>query len=193
MARVCVFCASTRGVRPVYAAAAAAFGAALVDGGHSLVYGGGNVGLMGVVADAVLAAGGEVDGVIPHALMAREIGHTGVTRLHVVDSMHARKQLMADLSDAFVALPGGVGTFEELFEAITWTQLGLHRKPCGLLNVAGFYDGLLAFLDHAWTEGFIKPETRAIVAAGTDPGALLATLLATTVPPVPQWISADER
>ena len=164
-----------------------------MDGGHSLVYGGGNVGLMGVIADAVMAQGGEVVGVIPHTLMAREIGHTGVTRLHVVDSMHERKALMADLSDAFVALPGGVGTFEELFEAITWTQLGLHRKPCGLLNVDGFYDGLLQFLDHAWAEGFIKPETRAIVSAGTDPAALLRTLLATPMPAVPQWISARER
>ena len=166
---------------------------ALVAGGHSLVYGGGNVGLMGVVADAVLAAGGEVVGVIPHTLMEREIGHTRVTRLHVVDSMHERKALMADLSDAFVALPGGVGTFEELFEAITWTQLGLHRKPCGLLNVDGFYDGLLRFLDHAWAEGFIKPETRAIVSSDTDPEALLQRLLATPMPAVPQWISPRER
>ncbi len=193
MARICVFCASTPGLRPSYAEGARALARALVDGGHSLVYGGGNVGLMGVIADAVMAQGGEVVGVIPHTLMAREIGHTGVTRLHVADSMHERKALMADLSDAFVALPGGVGTFEELFEAITWTQLGLHRKPCGLLNVDGFYDGLLQFLDHAWAEGFIKPETRAIVSAGTDPAALLRTLLATPMPAVPQWISARER
>ena len=193
MARICVFCASTPGLRPSYAEGARALARALVEGGHSLVYGGGNVGLMGVIADAVMAQGGEVVGVIPHTLMAREIGHTGVTRLHVVDSMHERKALMADLSDAFVALPGGVGTFEELFEAITWTQLGLHRKPCGLLNVDGFYDGLLQFLDHAWAEGFIKPETRAIVSAGTDPAALLRTLLATPMPAVPQWISARER
>ena len=131
---------------------------------------------MGVVADAVLAAGGEVIGVIPHALMAREIGHAGVTSMHVVDSMHERKALMADQADAFVALPGGVGTFEELFEAITWTQLGVHAKPCGLLNVDGFYDDLLRFLDHAWTEGFIKPETRAIVKASADPHELLDQL-----------------
>lgn len=193
MARICVFCGSTPGNRPSYADAARALGAAIVDGGHSLVYGGGNVGLMGAVADAVLAAGGEVVGVIPHTLMTREIGHTGVTRLHVVDSMHQRKALMADLSDAFVALPGGVGTFEELFEAITWTQLGLHRKACGLLNVDGFYDGLLAFLDHTWAEGFIKPETRAILSSGTDPAELIARLLATRMPPVPQWISPRER
>lgn len=193
MARICVFCGSTSGIRPSYAEGARALARALVDGGHTLVYGGGNVGLMGVIADAVLAAGGEAVGVIPHTLMEREIGHTSVTRLHVVDSMHERKALMADLSDAFVALPGGVGTFEELFEAITWTQLGLHRKPCGLLNVDGFYDGLLQFLDHAWAEGFIKPETRAIVSAGTDPAELLQRLLATTMPAVPQWISPRER
>ena len=144
-------------------------------------------------AGPLRAAGGDVVGVIPHTLMEREIGHTGVTRLHVVDSMHERKALMADLSDAFVALPGGVGTFEELFEAITWTQLGLHRKPCGLLNVDGFYDGLLQFLDHAWTEGFIKPETRAIVSSDTDPEVLLQRLLATPMPAVPQWISPRER
>ena len=193
MARICVFCASTPGLRPSYAEGTRALARALVAGGHSLVYGGGNVGLMGVVADAVLAGGGEVVGVIPHTLMEREIGHTSVTRLHVVDSMHERKALMADLSDAFVALPGGVGTFEELFEAITWTQLGLHRKPCGLLNVDGFYDGLLHFLDHAWAEGFIKPETRAIVSSDTDPEALLQRLLATQMPAVPQWISPRER
>ena len=193
MARICVFCASTPGLRPSYAEGASALARALVDGGHTLVYGGGNVGLMGVIADAVLSAGGEAVGVIPHTLMAREIGHTGVTRLHVVDSMHERKALMADLSDAFVALPGGVGTFEELFEAITWTQLGLHRKPCGLLNVDGFYNGLLQFLDHAWAEGFIKPETRAIISAGSDPAELLQRLLATTMPPVPQWISPRQR
>mgnify|MGYP001221535450 FL=1 len=193
MARICVFCGSTAGIRPAYAEGARALAGALVSGGHTLVYGGGNVGLMGVLADAVLAAGGEAVGVIPHTLMEREIGHTGATRLHVVDSMHERKALMADLSDAFVALPGGVGTFEELFEAITWTQLGLHRKPCGLLNVDGFYDGLLQFLDHAWTEGFIKPETRAIVSAGTDPAVLIERLLATRMPSVPQWISSRER
>lgn len=193
MARICVFCGSTSGNRPSFAEGARALARALVADGHTLVYGGGNVGLMGVVSDAVMAAGGEVVGVIPHTLMEREIGHTGVSRLHVVDSMHERKALMADLSDAFVALPGGVGTFEELFEAITWTQLGLHRKPCGLLNVDGFYDGLLQFLDHAWTEGFIKPETRAIVSSGTDAADLLRRLLATPMPAVPQWISARER
>ena len=192
MSRICVFCASTHGVRPEYAEATRAFGRRLVARGHSLVYGGGNVGLMGVVADAVLEAGGDVAGVIPPARMARGIGPGGVPRLHVVDSMHERKALMAELSDAFVALPGGVGTFEELFEAITWTQLGLHRKPCGLLNVAGFYDGLIAFLDHAWAEGFIKPETRAIVTASRDADTLLDRLLATEIPSVPRWITSKD-
>ncbi|MGE0816450.1 MAG: TIGR00730 family Rossman fold protein [Vicinamibacterales bacterium] len=192
MARICVFCGSSSGVRAEYAASARALAGVLAADGHTLVYGGGNVGLMGVIADAMLAAGGEVVGVIPHALIAREIGHGGVTTLHVVDSMHERKARMADLSDAFIALPGGVGTFEELFEAITWTQLGLHRKPCGLLNVGGFYDGLLAFLDHAWAEGFIKPETRAVVSAGDDPAALVDRLLGTVVPAVPRWITRQQ-
>lgn len=181
------------GTRPEFVAAAQALARELASRRLGLVYGGGNVGLMGVLADAMLEAGGDVVGVIPHALMAREIGHGGVPTLHVVDSMHERKALMADLADAFIALPGGVGTLEELFEAITWTQLGLHRKPCGLLNVAGFYDGLLQFLDHAWHEGFIKPETRIVVHAHTDPGALLEALIATTLPDVPRWITRDDR
>ncbi len=190
--RICVFCASTPGSRPGYAAAARALARLLAERGDTLVYGGGNVGLMGVVADAMLEAGGEVVGVIPHALMAREIGHTGLTRLHVVDSMHERKARMADESDAFIALPGGVGTFEEWFEAVTWTQLGLHRKPCGLLNVEGFYDDLIRFMEHAWTEGFIKPETRAIVRYASEASALLDALATVQLPVVPTWITRDE-
>jgi uncharacterized protein (TIGR00730 family) len=193
MRRVCVFCGSSHGVRPAYSDAARSLGQALVARGLGLVYGGGKVGLMGVVADAVLAAGGDVVGVIPHALMAREIGHAGLTTMHVVDSMHERKALMADVADAFIALPGGVGTFEELFEAITWTQLGLHAKPCGLLNVDGFYDDLLRFLDHAWVEGFIKPETRAIVKASADARELLDLLDGAVMPAVPRWITRAER
>jgi uncharacterized protein (TIGR00730 family) len=193
MRRICVFCGSTAGARRDYASAARAVARALASRRLGLVYGGGNVGLMGVVADEMLAAGGEVVGVIPHALMAREIGHGSLTTLHVVDSMHERKALMADLSDAFLALPGGVGTLEELFEAITWTQLGLHRKPCGLLNVAGFYDGLLAFLEHAGTEGFIKPETRMAFRTDVDPGRLVDALLAAPLPDVPRWITREER
>ena len=192
MRRICVFCGSTPGVRSEYAAAARELARALAARGDVLVYGGGNVGLMGVVADAMLEAGGEVVGVIPHALMAREIGHTGVTTLHVVDSMHERKALMADLADAFIALPGGIGTFEEWFEAVTWTQLGLHRKPCGLLNAHGFYDDLIRFMKHAWTEGFIKPETRAIVRYGADPAALLDDLDGVTMPVVPAWITRGQ-
>ena len=193
MRRICVFCGSSSGTRPEYADAARALARELVARRLGMVYGGGTVGLMGVVADAMLAAGGDVVGVIPHALMAREIGHPGVTALHVVDSMHERKALMADLADAFIALPGGVGTLEEVFEAITWTQLGVHRKPCGLLNVAGFYDGLLQFMDHAWAEGFIKPETRVIVQANADPAALLDSLNPAAVPEVPRWITRGER
>jgi uncharacterized protein (TIGR00730 family) len=193
MQRVCVFCGSSHGVRPAYADAARALGQALVARGCGLVYGGGNVGLMGVIADTVLAAGGDVVGVIPHALMAREIGHPGLSTMLVVDSMHERKALMADHADAFVALPGGVGTLEELFEAITWTQLGVHAKPVGLLNVDGFYDGLLRFLDHGLAEGFIRPETRAIVPASDDPDTLLDRLAVTVLPPVPRWITRATR
>ena len=157
-----------------------------------LVYGGGNVGLMGVIADAALAAGGEVIGVIPKSLADREVAHHGVTDLRIVDSMHTRKAMMADLSDAFVAMPGGVGTFEELFEAITWTQLGLHRKPCGLLNVAGFYTPLALFIDQAVSDGFIKPVHRAAIVVDDDPVRLLDTLTTIDLPDVPKWIKRDE-
>jgi uncharacterized protein (TIGR00730 family) len=193
MQRVCVFCGSSAGARPAYTAAARALGATLAAQGLGLVYGGANVGLMKAVADAALAAGGEVIGVIPESLMARELGHPGLSALHVVSSMHTRKALMADQADAFVALPGGFGTFEEFFEVVTWTQLGLHAKPCGLLNVAGFYDPLLAFLDHASAERFIKAETRGIVVADDDPAALLDRLRTMTVPQVPKWITEEER
>ena len=167
-------------------------GALLAKRGIGLVYGGGNVGLMGVVADAALAAGGEVIGVIPHSLAEREIAHAGVTTLHVVDSMHTRKAMMAELSDAFVAMPGGVGTFEEFFEAVTWTQLGLHRKPCGLLNVSAFYSPLAAFIDSAVTEGFIKPVHRAAIVVDDNPARLLDTLATVKLPDVPKWIRRDE-
>jgi uncharacterized protein (TIGR00730 family) len=193
MRRICVFCGSASGTRPEYAEAARALARELTARTVGLVFGGGKVGLMGVVADEMLAAGGDVVGVIPHALMAREIGHAGVTTLHVVDSMHERKTMMADLADAFIALPGGIGTFEEWFEAVTWTQLGLHRKPCGLLNVGGFYDDLLRFMDHAWAEGFIKPETRAIVQSSADPAALLDLLDGVDVPALPRWITRSDR
>jgi len=192
MKRVCVFCGSSVGSKAVYAEAAGEMGRLIASKGIGLVYGGGNVGLMGVVADAVLEAGGEVIGVIPRALADREIAHTGLTRLQVVDSMHTRKAMMAELSDAFIAMPGGVGTFEEFFEAITWTQLGLHRKPCGLLNVDGFYSPLERFIDQAVTEGFIRPVHRAAIVVDEDPNRLLERLSTIDMPDVPKWIRPDE-
>jgi uncharacterized protein (TIGR00730 family) len=167
-------------------------GALLARRNVGIVYGGGNVGLMGVLANSALAAGGEVIGVIPQALADREIAHAGLTELHIVDSMHTRKAMMADLSDAFVAMPGGVGTFEEFFEAVTWTQLGLHRKPCGLLNVNAFYSPLAAFIDLAVTEGFIKPVHRAAIVVDDDPERLINTLATLRLPDVPKWIRRDE-
>lgn len=192
MNRVCVFCGSSVGVRRVYAEAARDIGRLIASRGIGLVYGGGNVGLMGVVAEAALDAGGEVIGVIPGALADREIAHQGLTTLHVVDSMHTRKAMMADLSDAFIAMPGGVGTFEEFFEAVTWTQLGLHRKPCGLLNVDGFYTPLALFIDQAVSEGFIRPVHRAAIVVDGDPARLLDTLSTIDLPDVPKWIRRDE-
>ena len=158
-----------------------------------LVYGGGNVGLMGVLADAVLRAGGEAVGVIPANLMAREVGHKGLTKIHVVHSMHERKALMADLSDAFVALPGGFGTLEEFCEVVTWTQLGLHAKPCGILNVLGFYTPLLAMFDHAVEERFLKPENRALVLAWESASELLRALEEWRPIHVEKWLSRETR
>jgi uncharacterized protein (TIGR00730 family) len=174
--RICVFCGSSVGSRPAYAAAARELGRTLAERGLGIVFGGGKVGLMGVLADAALAAGGEAIGVIPEALVAREIGHNGLTRLHVVRSMHQRKTLMADLADAFIALPGGYGTFEEYFEAVTWTHLGIHKKPCGLLNVDGYYDALLALLGRAVADGFIREANRALVLDAPDVPTLLQKL-----------------
>ncbi len=192
MTSVCVFCGSSAGELPAYTHAARAMGTAIGDRGYELVYGGGNVGLMGVVADAVLARGGKVTGVIPEALMAREIGHTGLTDLRVVSSMHERKAMMASLADVFIAMPGGFGTFEEFFEVVTWTQLGLHAKPAGLLNVEGFYDPLISFLDRAAEAGFIKLPHRAMVLDDGDPTRLLDRLLATEPPTVIKWITPRE-
>ena len=192
MRRLCVFCGSSVGNQAAYVDAAEAMGRLLAKRRIGLVYGGGHVGLMGVIANAVIEGGGEAIGVIPQALFDREIGHTGITDLRVVDSMHTRKAMMAELADAFVAMPGGVGTFEEFFEAVTWTQLGLHRKPCGLLNVAGFYAPLAAFIDQAVSEGFIKPIHRAAIVVDDDPERLLDTLSTIEVPDVPKWIRRDE-
>ena len=193
MRSLCVFCGSTNGINPAFAAATRELGRLLAARRIGVVYGGGNVGLMGVLADAVIDAGGDITGVIPHALVARELAHQGVTKLHVVESMHTRKQLMADLADGFMALPGGFGTLEEFAEAVTWTQLGLHAKPCGLLNVAGFYDGLLAFLAHARAEEFLRPSHGAIVVADADPATLVDRLARWTPPDVTRWITPGEE
>jgi len=182
--RLCVFCGSSSGRNPAFTAAAEELGCELARRGLGLVYGGGNVGLMGVVADAVLDAGGEAIGVIPEALMAREVGHLGLTKLHIVRSMHERKALMAELADGFVALPGGFGTFEEFFEVVTWAQLGFHAKPCALLNVTGFFDPLLRLLDGAVTDGFIQPAARQSVMVECTVPALLDRLAAFRAPRV---------
>jgi uncharacterized protein (TIGR00730 family) len=190
MKRVCVFAGSSPGRRPEYRTAAAALGRALAARGIGVVYGGAHVGLMGVLADTALGAGGEVIGVIPRALVSRELAHTGLTDLHVVQSMHERKALMADLSDGFIALPGGWGTLDELFEILTWAQLGLHHKPSGLLNVQGYFDPLLAFIDHSIVEGFVRPDYRRLVVVADGAEALL-DLLATPAPPaIEKWIDS---
>jgi uncharacterized protein (TIGR00730 family) len=191
--RICVFCASSPGAVPEYAAAARATGRVLAERNIGVVYGGGNVGLMGALADATLAAGGEVIGVIPKPLVDREVAHTGLTRLHVVSTMHERKQLMHDLSDAFIALPGGFGTFEELFETLTWGQLGMHRKPCGLYNVLGYYDPLLQLLEGAVKARLLRPEHRALLLDDTSPDALLAKLATFEPPAVTKWIDRGEE
>jgi uncharacterized protein (TIGR00730 family) len=191
MKRICIYCGSSSGLRPDYADAARAMGAALAHRGMELVYGGGCVGLMGILADATMAAGGTVIGVIPQALMDKEVGHTRLTELRIVGSMHERKAVMAEMSDAFIALPGGYGTLEEFCEVLTWAQLGFHRKPHGLLNVAGFYDPLLQFFDHAVTEAFVRPIHRDLIVAETDPGRLLDILARTQVPNLDKWIGRD--
>ncbi|MHB8295019.1 MAG: LOG family protein [Acidimicrobiales bacterium] len=182
MRAVCVFSGSNPGLRAEYLAAAQALGTEIATRGMRLVYGGASVGLMAAVADAALAAGGDVVGVIPRHLVDAEISHRGLTELRVTSTMHERKAKMAELSDGFVALPGGLGTLEEIVEALTWSQLGLHAKPCSFLDTAGYYQPLLAFLDHAVAECFVLPAHRDLVLSGTDPGALLASM-ATWVPP----------
>ena len=176
MKRVCVFCGSNAGLRAEYRKAAQDLAVGLVRQGLGLVYGGGNVGLMGYLADAVLQAGGQVIGVIPRALRDREVAHRGVTELRIVDTMHQRKAVMHDLADAFLTLPGGFGTLDEFFEMLTWSQLGIHAKPCGLLNVAGYYDNLLAMLDHAVGEGFLWPTHRRMLIAENNADVLLQHL-----------------
>ncbi|BDG06029.1 LOG family protein [Anaeromyxobacter oryzae] len=191
MKRVCVFCGASPGRNPVHLDAARRAGQALAGRGLGLVYGGGSVGLMGAVADGALEAGGEVIGVIPRALQLRELAHDRLTSLHVVGSMHERKARMAELADAFVALPGGLGTLEELAEILTWAQLGLHAKPCGLLDVEGYYAPLIAFLDHAVAEGFVRSEHRRVIHVAPDFGALLDAFDRYEPPRVERWI--DDR
>lgn len=171
--KICVFTGSRHGSRPQYAEAAAALGREIVRRGYGLVYGGGNVGLMTVIADTVLDSGGPVTGVIPHALVSKEVAHRRLSDLRMVGSMHERKAVMAELSDGFIAMPGGIGTMEEFFEVLSWAQLGLHEKPCGLLNVSGYYDRLIGFLDGAVAEDFVKPKHRALMIVEAHPGKLL--------------------
>lgn len=189
---VCVFCGSNGGADPAYVAAAEAVGDGLARRGIRLVYGGGGVGLMGALADAARAAGGEVVGVMPQQLIDREIGHTGIDDLRVVDSMHERKALMVELADAFVALPGGIGTLEELFEVYTWAQLGIHAKPLALLDVAGYYQPLAAFLDHAVAQRFLRAETRAMLAIADSIDGVLETFDRWRPPAMHKWIDLDE-
>jgi len=190
---VCVFCGSSSPDDPRYADAARSLGTVLAGGGIELVYGGGQVGLMGVLADAALAAGGRVTGVIPAGLFSKEVGHTGLTELHEVATMHERKQLMYDLADAFVALPGGLGTLDELAEVVTWAQLGLHRKPVALLDVDGFWDPLVAQLDRMVDVGLLKPANRALVLRAGTPDGALAVLASADAPYVEKWITEADR
>src|SRR5262245_44282482 len=194
MKRLCVFCGSSVGGNGAYADSARRFGEAMVRRGLGLVFGAGHIGLMGVLADAVLAAGGEAVGVIPQALVDRELAHGRLSQLHIVGTMHQRKALMADLADGFAALPGGFGTADELFEILTWAQLGLHAKPIGLLNTAGYFDGLMAWIDHCVRERFLRPEHRDMLALSADSEVLLDTLVRhQPASQVPKWIDAGDR
>lgn len=193
MKSVCVFCGSSPGAEPDYLRAADAVGQAVARRGLTLVYGGASVGVMGGVANAALAIGGRVIGVIPEALVSREVAHSGLPELKVVGSMHQRKAMMGDLSDGFIALPGGIGTLEEFFEVLTWAQLGIHRKPCGLLNVAGYYDRLLDFIDYAVSQGFVTPEQRGLVLVEEDPEALLDQMDAYRPPVREKWMDRRQR
>lgn len=189
---LCVYCGSSSGRRELYAEAARALAQTMVERNIRLVYGGAGIGVMGAVADEVLRLGGEAIGVIPQALMRKEVAHEGLSELHVTPSMHARKTLMAELADGFVALPGGIGTFEEILEVWTWGQLGFHRKPCGLLNVDGYYDGLIAFLDHSAREGFVRAQHREMLVVETEAAALLERFAAYEPPALPRWVGAGE-
>jgi uncharacterized protein (TIGR00730 family) len=189
---ICVFCGSNAGANPAYLEAADVVGRSLAQRSVRVVYGGATVGMMGALADAVRGEGGDVVGIIPQAIFDREIGHTGLDDLRVVGSMHERKALMAELSDAFIALPGGIGTLEELFEVYTWAQLGIHAKPLGLMDVAGYYQPLVAFLDHAVQERFLRSETRTLLAVSDDLDDLFAALEAWEPVTLHKWIDLDQ-
>lgn len=188
MKRICVFCGSNSGIDPIYLATAEKVGKFLADNGIELVFGGGRVGLMGKIADTVMENGGKVIGIIPQALSEREVAHQGLTELHVVGSMHERKAMMADLADGFIALPGGVGTFEEFCEIVTWAQLGIHKKPCALMNVGGFYDSFIAMFDHSMNQGFIRPQHRALVLVESEIDKLYKAMLEYRPPIVEKWL-----
>jgi uncharacterized protein (TIGR00730 family) len=192
MKRVCVFCGSSKGARVEYAAAAKALGQALVKRNIGLVYGGSNIGLMSVIADAVLEEGGEVIGVIPQSLVRREVAHQNLTEQHIVNTMHERKALMAELADAFIAMPGGMGTFDEFCEILTWAQLGIHQKPCGILNVENYFTPLMTMFDHAIAEGFLRDIHRALVLAASEAETLLDKLVAYRPQYAEKWLDLDQ-
>jgi uncharacterized protein (TIGR00730 family) len=193
MQRICVYCGSAPGAHDFYTAAAKNLAGTLVQNDIELVYGGSSIGTMGVLADAVLDLGGNVHGVIPKFLEEKEIAHTGLTELHIVPSMHARKSMMADLSDGFIALPGGFGTLEELIEIVTWGQLRFHDKPCGVLNVCGYFDKLLAYLDHTQAEGFLRPESRAMLLSDDDAAGLIRQFERYSAPRINKWTKLEQQ
>jgi len=190
--RICVYCGSSPGRNPAYSRAAASLAKTMCERGIGLVYGGAAVGVMGALADAVLAAGGEAVGVIPKSLAVKEVAHDNLTELHVVASMHERKAMMAELADGFIALPGGWGTLEEIFEILTWAQLGFHEKPCGLLNIEGYYDGLIGFLDNAIEQQFVRELCRPMLMTASEPNMLLDQFAVYRAPKVRKWMSEDE-
>lgn len=192
MKSITVFCGSSSGVRAEYAEAAKNLARLLVEKGIRLVYGGGNIGLMGIIAEEVMKNGGEVIGIIPDSLDKKEVGHRGLTELRVVNSMHERKAQMAELADGFIAMPGGIGTFEEFFEILTWAQLGFHDKPCGILNIAGYYDGLLALCDNAVAEGFLRPLHRKLILDDADAQELLKKMTVFKPKPLEKWIDKED-
>ena len=192
MNRICVFCGSKMGINPRFLETAIQLGRVLAERRLDLVYGGASIGLMGAVADSVMAGGGKVVGVIPEAMASKEVAHNGLTEMHVVSSMHERKSMMARLADAFVALPGGFGSFEELLEMITWAQLGIHQKPVGILNVSGYYDPLIQLFERAIEEDFIRPSNRQLFLVDQEPDRLIQTLLTHKLPEVKRWITERE-